>query len=151
MDKHTVPAKCTIPKFSQAKSDVEELGMEIEHIGKKIAELNRELIIVNEPAKIAKLHEERDCYIDELKKREKLNSSYPMNKIADITKVNIDDREKSKGQELLEYLESVRKPISHELDIPASDVKGPKFTEEEKVPHTSEKGIRSMLRHGKIF
>ena len=144
MDKLTVPVKCTIPKFAQAKSDAEELSMEIEHIGKKIAELNRELIIVNEPAKIAKIHEERDCYIDELKKREKLN-------ISDITKVNIDDREKSKGQELLKYLESVRKPISHELDIPASDVQGPKFKEEEKVPHTSEKGIRSMFRRGKIF
>jgi len=71
--------------------------------------------------------------------------------ITDMTKFDIDNREKSKGQELLEYLESVRKPISHELDIPASDTRGPKFREEEKVPHTTEKGIRGMFRRGKIF
>lgn len=144
MDKNIEPAKCPIPEFSKAESPAEELGKEIEHIGKKIAELSRELTFAKEPTKIAKLHEERDCYIDELKKREKLN-------IADITKVNIYDREKSKGQELLDYLESIRKPISHELDIPASDIRGPKFTEEEKVPHISEKVIRSMTRRGKIF
>jgi hypothetical protein len=139
-----VPVKCTIPEFSEANSDTERIGMEIEHIDKKITELNRELTNAKESTKTAKLHEERECYIDELKKRDKLN-------IADITKVNIYNREKSKGQELLDYLENARKPVSHELDIPASDTEGPKFTDEEKVPHTSLKGIRGMFRRGKIF
>ncbi len=135
MNKHIVP-KCTIPEFSQAYSGTEKLGMEIEHIGKKIAEISRELTFTKEPSKIVKLHEERECYINELKKRDKLN---------------ITDKEKSKGQELLEYLENARKPISHELDIPASDAEGPKLIDTDIVPHTSEKGIKGTFRRGKIF
>jgi hypothetical protein len=61
------------------------------------------------------------------------------------------DREKSKGRELLDYLKNASKPISHELDVPASDAEGPKFKEEEKVPHTSHKGIIGIFRRGKIF
>jgi hypothetical protein len=67
--KYIVPVVCTIPEFSEANSDAEELGMEIEHIGKKIAELSRELTNAKDSAKIAKLYDERECYIDELDKR----------------------------------------------------------------------------------
>ena len=67
--KYIVPVKCAIPEFSEADSDAEELGMEIEYIGKKIAELSKELTNAKESAKITKLYDQRKCYIDELDKR----------------------------------------------------------------------------------
>ena len=70
MNEYITPVLCTIPKFSKTNSNAEELGMEVEYIGKKIAEISRELTNAKiDIAKISKLYDERECYIDELEKR----------------------------------------------------------------------------------
>jgi len=49
--------------------ETEQLGMEVEFIGKKIVELSRDINRARETEKRIELYDRRECYIDELKKR----------------------------------------------------------------------------------